>query len=160
MAAGLLPYFLAYHRSRVCLRKVVIGSMLASLQMSSLFMWSMFVLLPLAHRSILVREVVGLHIFYINLINNFSYLFRVFLDLCLCCVSSLTLLLLSASPERGRHIAAISSFVASVDLLLGLPRLRFFGFLAPLSPASFSQHAVERGSSVEECRTRNQHNPG
>ena len=37
-----------YHRSRFCRRKVVIGSMLASLQMSSFFLWSFFVL-PLAY---------------------------------------------------------------------------------------------------------------
>ena len=49
-----LPSFLntwPYHLSRLFLRKVVIGSMLASLQMSSFLMWS-FLVLPLAHLSI------------------------------------------------------------------------------------------------------------
>ena len=39
-----------YHLSRLFLRKVVIRSMLSSLQMSSLLMWS-FLALPLAHLS-------------------------------------------------------------------------------------------------------------
>ena len=43
-----------YHLSRFCLRKV--SSMLASLQISSFLMWS-FLVLPLAHLSILISVV-------------------------------------------------------------------------------------------------------
>ena len=42
-----------YNRSRFCLRNVIIGSMLTSLQMSSMFIWPFFVL-PLAHLNILI----------------------------------------------------------------------------------------------------------
>ena len=45
-----------YHLSRLSLRKVVIGSMLASFLMSSLLTWS-FLVLPLAHLSILISVV-------------------------------------------------------------------------------------------------------
>ena len=52
-----LPSFLwPYHRSRSCLRKVVIGSMLASLQISSFLMWSFF-FLPPANLSIIITVV-------------------------------------------------------------------------------------------------------
>ena len=44
------------HLSGFCLKKVVIGSMLASFQMSSFLMWPFFVL-PLAHLSILISVV-------------------------------------------------------------------------------------------------------
>ena len=43
------------HRSRFCLRKVIIDSMLASLRMSSFLMRS-FSVLPLAHLSILIKS--------------------------------------------------------------------------------------------------------
>ena len=56
------------HRSRVCLRNVAIGSMLASLQMPSFFMLSYFVL-PQGKLSILISVIcifLGTSIFFLN----------------------------------------------------------------------------------------------
>ena len=48
-----------YHLSRLFLRIIAIGSMLASLQMSSFLMWS-FLVLPLVHLTILISVVCSL----------------------------------------------------------------------------------------------------
>ena len=52
-----------YHLSHLFLRKVVIGSMFVSLQMSSFLMWS-FLVLPLAHLSILISVVCSFCVSY------------------------------------------------------------------------------------------------
>ena len=49
-------YMLSYHRSQICLRNVVIVSMLSSIQISSFLMWYFFVV-PLTHLTILMSVV-------------------------------------------------------------------------------------------------------